>query len=346
MAQERAWSERLEEAKAKTPFLIGKVKEKIRMEKRTIDLLALRAQDQDTEYHKAKPKPEILPREPKPSWLKTRLPNDPNYFELKNIMRERGLHTVCEEATCPNITECWSHRTATFLILGDICTRACGYCDVTSGKPLPLNSDEPSQVVEATKVMGLRHLVITSVNRDDLEDGGAHVFAEIVRRIHQEVPGCRVELLIPDFVGNWDNLAIVMDSQPEILNHNTETVPRLYRRIRHKARYERSLELLQRAKTMGRHYEVVTKTGVMVGLGETKEELIEVMKDLRAVECEVLTLGQYMRPSPKHLKIERYYAPQEFLELKEIGLELGFKHVESGPLVRSSYHAHQQLPIS
>lgn len=312
------------------------------MEKRTIDFIALR--EQGEVYHKATPKVEILPREPKPAWLKTKLPSDPNYFELKRIMRQRGLHTVCEEATCPNITECWSHRTATFLVLGEICTRACGYCDVTSGKPLPLNADEPEQVVEATRLMGLQHVVITSVNRDDLADGGSHVFAEIVRRIHQEVPGCRVELLIPDFVGNWDNLAIVMDSQPEVLNHNTETVPRLYRRVRHKARYERTLELLSRAKEMGRSYNVVTKSGLMVGLGETKEELIAVMKDLRTVDCDVLTLGQYMRPSPKHLKVERYYTPPEFLELKEIALGYGFKHVESGPLVRSSYHAHQQVP--
>lgn len=306
------------------------------MEKRTIDLLS--------EYHKAKPKVEILPREPKPAWLKTKLPNDPNYFELKRIMRERGLHTVCEEASCPNITECWTHRTATFLILGDICTRACGYCDVTSGKPLPIDENEPNKVAEAVAVMGLQHVVITSVNRDDQPDGGAHIFAECVRKIRATTPECRIEFLIPDFVGNWNDLQTVMDSQPEILNYNTETVPRLYRRVRHKARYDRTLELLKRAKEMGKHYGVVTKSGIMVGLGETKEELIEVMRDLRSVDCDVMTLGQYMRPSPKHIKVERYYTPAEFDELKEIALGYGFKHVESGPLVRSSYHAHQQVP--
>ncbi|HEX2911954.1 MAG TPA: lipoyl synthase [Chloroflexia bacterium] len=308
------------------------------MEKRTIDLMEKRG------YHRAIPKPEVVWREPKPSWLKTKLPNDPNYFELKKIMRDRGLHTVCEEANCPNITECWTHRTATFLILGDICTRACGYCDVTSGKPLALDPLEARKVVEATKAMGLQHVVITSVNRDDLEDGGAPVFAEIVNLLREEMPECRTELLIPDFCGRWESLETVMDSRPDILNYNTETVPSLYKRVRHKARYERTLELLQRAKNLGRHYNVVTKSGIMVGLGETKEELVEVMKDLRSVECDVMTLGQYMRPSPKHLKVERYYTPEEFRELQEIGLSLGFSHVESGPLVRSSYHAHQQVP--
>lgn len=313
------------------------------MEKRTIDLVARRTQA-GSEYKKATPKVEILPREPKPAWLKTKLPSDRNYFELKKIMRERGLHTVCEEASCPNISECWSHRTATFLILGDICTRACGYCDVTSGKPLPLDLDEPRKVAEATRVMGLQHVVITSVNRDDLPDGGSHIFAEMVARIRQETPDCRIELLIPDFVGDWDSLAVVMAAQPEILNYNTETVPRLYRRVRHKARYDRTLELLRRAKELGQSYGVVTKSGLMVGLGETKEELVEVMHDLRSVQCDVMTLGQYMRPSPKHLKVERYYTPEEFADLKQIALSLGFKHVESGPLVRSSYHAHEQVP--
>ena len=315
------------------------------MEKRTIDLVA-RHNQLGSEYKKATPKVEILPRVPKPAWLKTKLPSDPNYFELKNIMRERGLHTVCEEASCPNISDCWSNRTATFLILGDICTRACGYCDVTSGKPLPLDLDEPRQVAEATRIMGLKHVVITSVNRDDLPDGGSHIFAEMVSRIRQETPGCRIELLIPDFVGDWEALATVMASQPEILNYNTETVPRLYQRVRHKARYDRTLELLRRAKELGQSYGVVTKSGLMVGLGETRDELVEVMADLRSVNCDVLTLGQYMRPSPKHLKVERYYTPQEFAELKEIAFSHGFKHVESGPLVRSSYHAHEQVPTS
>jgi lipoic acid synthetase len=307
------------------------------MEKRTIDLVGKQV------YHKAVPTA-TLPRERRPDWLKTRLPNDPNYFELKRIMRDRGLHTVCEEANCPNITECWSHRTATFLILGKICTRACGYCDVTSGRPEPLDLDEPRQVAEATKAMGLQHVVITSVNRDDIEDGGSYIFAETVRRIRQEVPDCRIELLIPDFMGRWEYLQVVMDVQPEILNYNTETVPRLYRRVRHKARYERTLELLKRAKAMGQHYGVITKSGIMVGLGETKEELVEVMKDLRSVDVDVLTMGQYMRPSIKHLPVERYYTPTEFNQLKEIALGFGFKYVESGPLVRSSYHAHEQVP--
>ncbi len=308
------------------------------MEKRTIDVMARR----QTTVSKV----EII-REPKPAWLKTKLPSDPNYFELKRIMRERGLHTVCEEASCPNITECWSNRTATFLILGEICTRACGYCDVTSGKPLPLDQDEPRKVAEAVRVMGLRHIVITSVNRDDLEDGGSHIFAEMVELIRSENPDIKIELLIPDFVGKWENLAVVMDSRPDVLNHNTETVPRLYRGVRHKARYERTLEVLQQARRMShqRQYEVVTKSGVMVGLGETKEELVEVMKDLRQVDCDVLTIGQYMRPSPKHLKVDRYYTPQEFADLKAIAVGLGFKHVESGPLVRSSYHAHEQVPV-
>jgi len=296
-------------------------------------------------YHRATPKPVETKREPRPDWLKVRLPSGDNYFELKKLMRERGLHTVCEEANCPNIAECWSHRTATFLMLGKICTRACGFCDVTSGKPAEIDWTEPRQVADATKAMGLRHVVITSVNRDDREDGGAPVYAETVRLIHGEVPGCRVELLIPDFMGNWHNLATVMASRPEILNHNIETVPRLYRRVRHKARYPRTLELLKRAKEMGRHYDVITKTGMMVGLGETTEELVEVMRDLRTVDCDVLTIGQYLRPSPKHLPLERYYTPQEFAELKTTALELGFKYCESGPLVRSSYHAHEQVPV-
>jgi lipoyl synthase len=312
------------------------------MEKRTIDLLNRPAPPAG--YHRATPKVEILPREPKPAWLKSKLPTDRNYFELKKIMRDKGLHTVCEEANCPNISECWANRTATFLILGDICTRACGYCDVTSGKPLALDEDEPRKVAEAVKAMGLQHVVITSVNRDDLPDGGSHIFKAMVERIRRDVPTCRIELLIPDFCGNWDSLAEVMSVRPEILNYNTETVPSLYRRVRHKARYDRTLELLQRAKDLGRHYNVVTKSGLMVGLGETKAELVQVMKDLRSVECDVLTMGQYMRPSLKHLKVERYYTPAEFAELKELGLAHGFKHVESGPLVRSSYHAHEQVP--
>ncbi|MEI7554546.1 lipoyl synthase [Candidatus Chlorohelix sp.] len=312
------------------------------MPRRTIEIIPLVKGDEV--YQKATPHPVALPRERRPEWLKKKLPSDPNYFALKRLMREKGLHTVCEEANCPNITECWTNRTATFLMLGNICTRACGFCDVISGKPLPLDENEPREVVEAVKALELKHVVITSVNRDDLPDGGAHIYAEVTRLIHQELPGCRVELLIPDFVGNWDALKMVLDAQPEILNHNTETVPRFYRHVRHKARYPRTLELLRRAKDLGQSYNVITKTGVMVGLGETKEELMEVMRDLREVDCDVLTLGQYMRPSPKHLSVERYYTPTEFEELKEVALSLGFKYVESGPLVRSSYHAHQQAP--
>jgi lipoic acid synthetase len=315
------------------------------LENRTIDLLAPRAAAGAEVYHRATPKPVTPNRIPRPDWLRVRLPSGENYFELKSIMRDRGLHTVCEEANCPNIAECWSHRTATFLMLGKTCTRACGFCDVTSGKPGPVDPAEPRQVADATKAMGLKHVVITSVNRDDREDGGAPFYAETVRLIHAEVPGCRVELLIPDFMGNWDNLATVMASQPEILNHNIETVPRLYRRVRHKARYPRTLELLKRAKELGQHYDVITKTGIMVGLGETTEELLETMRDLRAVDCDVLTIGQYLRPSPKHLPLERYYTPAEFAELKVAALEMGFKYCESGPLVRSSYHAHEQVPV-
>jgi lipoyl synthase len=308
------------------------------MARRTLELVTREG------YNRAKPKTlAVEPHEPRPDWLKIKLPADPNYFELRRIMRESSLHTVCEEAHCPNITECWTNRTATFLILGNICTRACGFCDVISGKPLPLDYDEPQRVANAAKAMNLQHVVITSVNRDDEPDGGAAIFAETVRRVRETVPGCKIELLTPDFVGNWDALKIVIDAQPEVFNHNTETVPRLYKRVRHKARYPRTLEVLKRAKEMGQPYGVVTKTGLMVGLGETKEEMIEVFEDLRTVNCDVLTIGQYLRPSPKHLPLERYYTPQEFLDLKEIALSFGFSHVESGPLVRSSYHAHKHV---
>jgi len=313
-----------------------------KVEKRTIELVKVSPSGEV--YHRATPRPLDKPLERRPDWLKIKLPTSANYFELRRIMREQGLHTVCEEAHCPNISECWTNRTATFLMLGGICTRACAFCDVTSGKPDPLDYEEPRKVLEAVKLMGLQHAVITSVNRDDLPDGGAAIFAEVTRLIHREVAGCAVELLTPDFMGNWDALQTVLDAQPEIMSHNTETVPRLYSKVRHKARYSRTLEFLRRTKELGRHYNVVSKTGLMVGLGETKEELVEVMHDLRTVECDVLTIGQYLRPSPKHLPIERYYTPAEFAELKEIGLGLGFKHVESGPLVRSSYHAHEQVP--
>jgi lipoic acid synthetase len=277
---------------------------------------------------------------PKPPWLKVRFPGGPNYVRLKNLMREQRLHTVCEEAHCPNIGECWEAGTATFMILGDICTRACTYCAVTSGKPLPPDPREPLRVAYAVQKMGLRHAVVTSVDRDDLPDGGAALFADTIRWIRRFSPETTIEVLIPDFLGNWEALAVVMAAQPEILNHNTETVPRLYRRARPKGSYERCLELLRRAKELDPG--TITKTGIMVGLGETRAEISAVLRDLRAVDCEVLTVGQYLRPSPKHLPVARYYTPEEFAEIAAEARMLGFTHVESGPLVRSSYHAERQ----
>ncbi len=277
----------------------------------------------------------------KPEWLKVRFPGGPNYVRLKGLMREKRLHTVCEEAHCPNIGECWEAGTATFMILGDTCTRACAFCAVTSGRPQALDMEEPLRVAQAVRRMGLTHAVVTSVNRDDEPDGGAAIFAATIRSIRRLCSGTSVEVLIPDFMGNWQALATVMEERPEILNHNTETVPRLYRRVRPKARYERSLELLRRAKEMDP--KGITKTGVMVGLGETKHELLVVMADLVDVGCDVLTIGQYLRPSAKHAPLERYYRPEEFEELAEAGRRLGFRHVEAGPLVRSSYHAERQV---
>jgi lipoic acid synthetase len=279
----------------------------------------------------------------KPEWLKVRFPGGPNYVRLKGLMREKRLHTVCEEARCPNIGECWQAGTATFMILGDVCTRACAFCAVKSGRPLAIDMDEPMRVAQAVRRMGLAHAVVTSVNRDDQPDGGASVFAATIHSIRRLSPGTSVEVLIPDFVGNWEALATVMNERPEILNHNTETVPRLYRLVRPKARYERSLELLRRAKEMDPGG--ITKTGVMVGLGETKHELLLVMADLVDVGCDVLTVGQYLRPSAKHAPMERYYRPEEFEELAEAGRRLGLRHVEAGPLVRSSYHAERQVAL-
>ena len=277
----------------------------------------------------------------KPEWLKVRFPGGPNYVRLKGLMREKRLHTVCEEAHCPNIGECWEAGTATFMILGDTCTRACAFCAVTSGRPQALDMGEPLRVAQAVQRMGLTHAVVTSVNRDDEPDGGAAIFAATIRSIRRLCSGTSVEVLIPDFMGNWQALATVMEERPEILNHNTETVPRLYRRVRPKGRYERSLELLRRAKEMDPRG--ITKTGVMVGLGETKHELLLVMADLVDVGCDVLTIGQYLRPSARHAPVERYYRPEEFEELAEDGRRLGFRHVEAGPLVRSSYHAERQV---
>ncbi|MCL4544950.1 MAG: lipoyl synthase [Chloroflexi bacterium] len=276
----------------------------------------------------------------KPSWLKVPLPGGPNYQDVKQLLRTYQLHTVCEEANCPNIGECFDHRTATFMILGEICTRACRYCAVTTGRPLPVDEDEPRRVAEAVHLLGLQHAVITSVDRDDQHDGGAHSFAETIRQIRRVSPGTTVEVLIPDFQGNWQALEMVMDAGPEILNHNTETVPRLYRKVRPKAKYEQSLELLERAGLLRSESKV--KSGLMVGLGEEWDELVETMADIRVMGTHILTLGQYLRPSMKHVPVARYYTPQEFETLKKIGLDLGFRHVESGPLVRSSYHAHEQ----
>lgn len=281
---------------------------------------------------------QVLPR--RPEWLKARIPGGENYTRLKSIITNHKLHTVCEEARCPNMGECWGAGTATFMILGDVCTRSCGFCAVKTGRPsLELDWDEPRRVAEAVELLGLRHAVVTSVNRDERKDGGAPIFAETIRQIRLQVPGCRVEVLIPDFKGDEEALNIVLDANPDILNHNVETVQRLYRIVRPQAIYERSLELLDRAKRKG----FVTKTGMMLGIGERTEEVLEVMKDLRRVNCDILTLGQYLQPTKEHLPIDRYVHPDEFRMLKEEGLKMGFRHVESGPLVRSSYHAERHV---
>jgi lipoyl synthase len=278
-------------------------------------------------------------RQPKPDWLRAKAPVGDNFHNLKKLARGLGLHTVCESAQCPNIGECWNHHTATFMLLGDICTRRCGFCAVPKGKPGPIDWQEPGRVAEAVATLGLRHAVVTSVNRDDDNLGGARVFAETIRQIRGLTPGCRVEVLIPDFQGLDEALQIVLDAQPDILNHNTETVPRLYRVVRSGARYERTLRLLENAKKFAPG--MVTKSGVMVGLGETLTELVEVFRDLGSRGVDILTVGQYLRPSRDHLPIARFYTPDEFRTLKDAALEYGFRHVESGPLVRSSYHAHE-----
>lgn len=283
-------------------------------------------------------------RQPKPEWLKARAPVGENFHQLKKLARGLGLHTVCESAQCPNIGECWNHGTATFMLLGDICTRRCGFCAVPKGKPQAIDYEEPARVAEAVATLGIKHAVVTSVNRDDDNLGGARIFAETIRQIRLLAPGCRVEVLIPDFQGLEEPLRIVLDALPDVLNHNTETVPRLYRAVRSGARYKRTLELLENAKKFSPA--MVTKTGVMVGLGESSEELIEVFADLAARGVDILTVGQYLRPSHDHLPIARFYAPDEFRMLKDQALALGFRHVESGPLVRSSYHAHEQADFS
>ncbi len=278
---------------------------------------------------------------PKPPWLRVRAPGGPNYIRLKGLLRQWNLHSVCEEAHCPNIGECWQDLTATFMILGEICTRNCGYCAVAHGRPTWEDREEPERVGRAVGELGLEYVVITSVNRDDLADGGAGAFAATVRAIRRTAPRCRVELLIPDFQGDPSALAAVIDAAPDVLNHNTETVPRLYKVARHGGRYARTLELFRRARRAAAG--LLTKSGLILGLGEERDELVATLRDLREADVNILTLGQYLRPSPRHLPVARYYAPEEFAELAGIGLDLGFAHVESAPLVRSSYHAKRQV---
>ncbi|MCA0376998.1 MAG: lipoyl synthase [Gemmatimonadetes bacterium] len=286
--------------------------------------------------HRRDPLPER-----KPQWLKVKAPGGDNYLRLKHLMRELRLHTVCEEAHCPNIGECWQHGTATFMILGDVCTRNCAYCAVSHGRPPAYDIEEPARVAAAIAELGLRHAVITSVDRDDLPDFGAYIFAETIRQVRAQLPSCSIEVLVPDFQGNEDSIRTVLEARPDIYNHNTETVPRLYKKARPGGRYERLLEIFRIAKRLAP--DVPTKTGIILGLGETNEEVVEVMKDLRAVDVDILTLGQYLRPSDSHIALDRYVTPDEFRMLYETGMAMGFRHVESGPLVRSSYHAWEQV---
>ena len=276
----------------------------------------------------------------KPEWFKVRTQHSDNYLDLKHLIHGQSLHTVCEEARCPNIYECWAKRTATFMILGDLCTRSCRFCSIKWGRPSHVDRQEPKRVAGSVEQMGLKFAVITSVNRDDLNDGGAGIFAETIQEIRGRVPDCGVEVLIPDFEGNWDALKLVVDAQPDILNHNVETVPRLFRRVQPWDNYELSLNLFSQVHAMDP--QMITKSGVMVGLGETRDEMIDVMRDLRSRDVDILTIGQYLPPSKRHFPLERYYTLEEFAEFKQIGLELGFGHVESGPMVRSSYHAGDQ----
>ena len=285
-------------------------------------------------------RPDTLPRDKKPPWLRVRAPGSPDYLQLKRLMRNLSLTTVCEEANCPNIGECWSHGTATFMILGDICTRSCGYCNVVHGTPQAIDAQEPTRVAKAVRTLGLQHVVITSVDRDDIDDGGSGIFASTIETIRKQSPQCRIEVLIPDFSGRTNDLHTVLNAGPNILNHNIETVERLYRVARPGGRYKRALGLL---KTAGAYRPTIpTKSGVMVGLGESLDELFRTMSDLREVDCNILTIGQYLRPSLAHLPVVKYYHPDEFTMLQERASALGFRHVESGPLVRSSYHAHEQ----
>jgi lipoic acid synthetase len=277
----------------------------------------------------------------KPEWLKVKAPGGDNYLRLKQLMRELQLHTVCEEAHCPNIGECWQHGTATFMILGDVCTRNCAYCAVSHGRPPAYDIEEPARVAEAIAQLALRHAVITSVDRDDLPDFGAFIFAETIRQVRQRLPGCSIEVLVPDFQGNEASIRQVVEARPDIYNHNTETVPRLYKKARPGGRYERLLEIFRIVRRLDPA--LPTKTGIILGLGETNEEVLEVMRDLRAVDVDILTLGQYLRPSDGHIALDRYVTPEEFRWFREQGMAMGFRHVESGPLVRSSYHAWEQV---
>ena len=283
---------------------------------------------------------QIAARPRLPEWLKVTAPGSPRYIELQQVMRGQSLHTVCEEAHCPNIGECWDLGTATFMILGEICTRACRYCAVTTGKPVGIDLGEPARLADTVGSMNLQYCVITSVNRDDLADGGAFIFASCIKKIREQAPGCKVEVLIPDFDGSWTALRKVIDARPEVLNHNIESTKRVFPKVRARGDYQLSLDLLAKAKEMDPA--TVTKSGIIVGMGEDKEEILETMRDLRTVDCDLLTIGQYLRPSAKHLPIDRFYHPDEFAELRKAGEEMGFKHVASGPLVRSSYHADQQ----
>ena len=277
----------------------------------------------------------------RPDWLRVRVPTGENYEELKRLMRSKALHTVCEEARCPNIGECWAHRTATFMILGSVCTRSCGFCAVATGRPMAVDWEEPRRVAEAAAQMSLRHVVVTMVNRDELRDGGATLFAATIRWIRRLNPECAVEVLASDFKGSHEALKILLDARPSVYSHNVETVPRLYRRVRPQAIYGRSLDVLQWAKEL--YPDIPTKTGFMLGLGETRDEVLALMRDLRARDIDILTIGQYLQPTKEHLPIERYVTPEEFRELRDEGMAMGFRHVESGPLVRSSYHAWDQV---
>ncbi len=292
--------------------------------------------------HAAPAAPNVRIRAKRPEWMRARAPAGENYQDVHRLMRELKLHTVCEEARCPNVGDCWNHRTATFLLLGDVCTRGCRYCAIAKGRPAPLDEAEPERIAAAVAHLKLQHAVLTSVNRDDLPDGGAHIFARSIERIREQMPGCTIEVLIPDFDGNWDALHMVLEAHPDVLNHNIETVPRLFRRFRPRAGFAQSLELLARARQF--QHDLVTKSGLMVGAGETNDEVLAVMDDLRGSDVHVLTIGQYLAPTGSHWPIDRYVTPAEFAMFRREAMQRGFTHVESSPLVRSSYHAHEHAP--